>query len=291
MRRGRYGHWNLLHQCLTDTRLDLDVRAAGALLLLFGQHLARIAVLPTTALTAGDGTTFLPLGRTPRFSGSVIPAGAWETPTSVNTQLSLPGRAGLWETETSVEDRWSNVMSSGVQSDRLKWDEIPSGKGSTEVCARIHSEVQTANAEPVEVAVGIADQAVMPDGTPDTNVFGRGAEAGQPTTPPADRPSVTTAATPPRRPRPLPPPGPPRHPRNRLPGHVRTDPGHPIRHHPQPPQGSLIMRAPTALLVTAAFAALLTTGTAHAADTTETAGGYSFTHPHRRECEAGSDGR
>ncbi|XIE82131.1 hypothetical protein AB6O49_34645 [Streptomyces sp. SBR177] len=58
-------HWDLLHQCLTDTRLDLDVRAAGAILLLFGQHLTRIAALPTTALTTGDGTTFLTLGRTP----------------------------------------------------------------------------------------------------------------------------------------------------------------------------------------------------------------------------------
>ncbi|KPI12345.1 hypothetical protein OV450_2963 [Actinobacteria bacterium OV450] len=58
-------HRDLLHQCLTDTRLDLDVRAAGAILLLFGQHLTRIAALPTTALTTGDGTTFLTLGRTP----------------------------------------------------------------------------------------------------------------------------------------------------------------------------------------------------------------------------------
>ncbi|MFE7332585.1 hypothetical protein ACFU8W_48670 [Streptomyces sp. NPDC057565] len=36
-------HWELLHQCLTDTALPLDVRAAGAVLLLFGQQLARIA--------------------------------------------------------------------------------------------------------------------------------------------------------------------------------------------------------------------------------------------------------
>ncbi|MFD6891713.1 hypothetical protein [Streptomyces sp. NPDC059957] len=58
-------HWDLLHQCLTDTRLDLDVRAAGAILLLFGQHLTRIAALPATGLTTHDGTTFLTLGRTP----------------------------------------------------------------------------------------------------------------------------------------------------------------------------------------------------------------------------------
>lgn len=123
-------------------------------------------------------------GQSLRFSGSVIPAGAWETPTSVNAQLSLPGQAGVWATETAVEDRWSNVMSSGVQSERLSWDKVPSGADSTEVCARIHSEVRTARAEPVEVAVGIADQAVRPDGTPDKRVTGAGAEAGQPTAPP-----------------------------------------------------------------------------------------------------------
>ncbi|MGW6618667.1 hypothetical protein ACWGA0_35070 [Streptomyces erythrochromogenes] len=58
-------HWDLFHQWLTDTRLDLEVRAAGAILLMFGQHLTRIAALPTTALTTHDGTAFLTLGRTP----------------------------------------------------------------------------------------------------------------------------------------------------------------------------------------------------------------------------------
>ncbi|MFK0258657.1 hypothetical protein [Streptomyces sp. NPDC090445] len=57
--------WDLLQQCLTDIRLDLDVRAAGAILLLFGQHLTRIASLPTAALTTHDGTVYLTLGRTP----------------------------------------------------------------------------------------------------------------------------------------------------------------------------------------------------------------------------------
>ncbi|MEU2025736.1 VWA domain-containing protein [Streptomyces sp. NPDC016469] len=133
-------------------------------------------------------------GQSLRFSGSVIPAGAWETPTSVNAQLSLPGQAGVWATETAVEDRWSNVMSIGVQSERLPWDKVPAGAASTEVCARIHSEVRTARAEPVEVAVGIADQAVRPDGTPDERVTGAGAEAGQPTAPPdthGPRPEAT----------------------------------------------------------------------------------------------------
>ncbi|MFB6563451.1 MULTISPECIES: hypothetical protein [unclassified Streptomyces] len=41
-------HWELLQQCLTDGTLPLEVRAAGALLLLFGQHATRIAALRTT---------------------------------------------------------------------------------------------------------------------------------------------------------------------------------------------------------------------------------------------------
>ncbi|TVL87385.1 hypothetical protein [Streptomyces sp. SAJ15] len=58
--------WDLLHQCLTDPELPLDVRSAGAILLLFGQHLTRIAALTTSALsTADDNTTFLTLDRTP----------------------------------------------------------------------------------------------------------------------------------------------------------------------------------------------------------------------------------
>lgn len=58
-------HWELLHQCLTDNVLPLDVRAAGAILLLFGQHLARIAALPTAALTEVDSHPVLVLARTP----------------------------------------------------------------------------------------------------------------------------------------------------------------------------------------------------------------------------------
>lgn len=57
--------WDLLHQCLTDTELPLDVRSAGAILLLFGQHLTRIAALTGTALSTADDTTFLTLDRTP----------------------------------------------------------------------------------------------------------------------------------------------------------------------------------------------------------------------------------
>lgn len=145
-------------------------------------------------------------GQSLRFSGSVIPGGEWETPTSVNTELSLPGQPGLWATETSVEDRWSNAMSSGIQSKRLKWDEVPAGSAGTRVCAKILNSVKTAGTEPVEVAVSIADTAVKPDGTPDTSVSGPSAEDGQPTAAPAaPRSSAapsraqTASATSPRR--------------------------------------------------------------------------------------------
>ncbi|MCX5174581.1 hypothetical protein [Streptomyces virginiae] len=54
-------HWELLHQCLTDADLPLDVRGAGAILLLFGQHLTRITALTTQAVTAvGENSTGRP---------------------------------------------------------------------------------------------------------------------------------------------------------------------------------------------------------------------------------------
>ncbi|MEU7348798.1 hypothetical protein ABZ778_33860 [Streptomyces bacillaris] len=43
----------------------MDVRTAGAVLLLFGQHLARIAALPTDALSTLNGHAVLVLNRTP----------------------------------------------------------------------------------------------------------------------------------------------------------------------------------------------------------------------------------
>ncbi|SCE05053.1 hypothetical protein GA0115237_10884 [Streptomyces sp. ScaeMP-6W] len=58
-------HWELLQQCLTDTALPLEVRAAGAVLLLFGQHVTRIAALSADALATVDGHTVLILDRTP----------------------------------------------------------------------------------------------------------------------------------------------------------------------------------------------------------------------------------
>ncbi|MFD3657801.1 hypothetical protein [Streptomyces sp. NPDC058620] len=58
-------HWELLQQCLADTTMALEVRVAGALLLLFGQHVTRIAALPTDALNTVDGHAVLVLDHTP----------------------------------------------------------------------------------------------------------------------------------------------------------------------------------------------------------------------------------
>ncbi|WP_328741340.1 hypothetical protein OHA91_39485 (plasmid) [Streptomyces erythrochromogenes] len=58
-------HWDLLQRCLHDEFLPLDVRAAGALLLLFGQHLTRIVTLTTGHLGTRDGHPTLRLDDTP----------------------------------------------------------------------------------------------------------------------------------------------------------------------------------------------------------------------------------
>ncbi|MGP4088806.1 hypothetical protein [Streptomyces sp. KR55] len=58
-------HWDLLQQCLHDEELPLDVRVAGSLLLLFGQHLSGIVTLTTAHLGNTDGHTTLRLDDTP----------------------------------------------------------------------------------------------------------------------------------------------------------------------------------------------------------------------------------
>ncbi|WP_406187399.1 hypothetical protein [Streptomyces sp. NBC_01006] len=58
-------HWDLLQQCLHDEDLPLDVRAAGSLLLLFGQHLTHIVALTTGYLGVQDGHRTIWLDSTP----------------------------------------------------------------------------------------------------------------------------------------------------------------------------------------------------------------------------------
>ncbi|MFD7400799.1 hypothetical protein [Streptomyces virginiae] len=58
-------HWDLLQQCLHDEDLPLDVRAAGSLLLLFGQHLTHIIALTPGHLGVQDGHQTIRLDSTP----------------------------------------------------------------------------------------------------------------------------------------------------------------------------------------------------------------------------------
>ncbi|MFE5722940.1 hypothetical protein [Streptomyces erythrochromogenes] len=131
-------HWDLFHQRLTGTRLDLEVRAAGAILLMFGQHPTRIAALPTTALTTHDGTAFLTLGRTP------IPL-----PTTLADILATladrPAPQG-WAANTSA--RWlfpdhlpGAHISAAALSRRLAAHHIPNRPARTTALVALHSRL------------------------------------------------------------------------------------------------------------------------------------------------------
>ena len=57
--------WEQLHRCVNDTDMPLDVRAAGALVLLYGLPVIRILELTTDAIHERDGTTLLSVGSQP----------------------------------------------------------------------------------------------------------------------------------------------------------------------------------------------------------------------------------
>lgn len=57
--------WDQLQRCLADSALPLDVRAAGALLLLFGMPISRIRQLRAEHLRDQDDGTYLNVGRHP----------------------------------------------------------------------------------------------------------------------------------------------------------------------------------------------------------------------------------
>ena len=57
--------WQLLQRCLTDGTLPIGVRAAGALVLLFGLQLQRIRHLTAGQITEKDGHAYLTAGRHP----------------------------------------------------------------------------------------------------------------------------------------------------------------------------------------------------------------------------------
>jgi hypothetical protein len=55
--------WELIHRLLDDETLDLTDRAAGCLLLLFGQHLSRIAVMTTGQIITQDDQVLVRFGQ------------------------------------------------------------------------------------------------------------------------------------------------------------------------------------------------------------------------------------
>lgn len=57
--------WQQLHRCLDDSQLPLDVRAAGALVLLFGLTVSRIRGLRVDHLHTRGGETYLNIGSPP----------------------------------------------------------------------------------------------------------------------------------------------------------------------------------------------------------------------------------
>ena len=76
--------WAQAARLLHDDTLDLTDRAAGCLLLLYGQQLSRIAAMTTSQVTSRDGTTFVRFGQhdapVPRPLGVIL------------TQLTRTGR-------------------------------------------------------------------------------------------------------------------------------------------------------------------------------------------------------
>ena len=57
--------WQLLQRCLADSTMPVGVRAAGALVLLFGLQLQRIRHLTAGQITEKDGNAYLTVGRRP----------------------------------------------------------------------------------------------------------------------------------------------------------------------------------------------------------------------------------
>lgn len=55
--------WEQITRLLHDQNIDLTDRVAGCMLLLYGQHLSRIAAMSTDQITERDGTVVIRLGR------------------------------------------------------------------------------------------------------------------------------------------------------------------------------------------------------------------------------------
>ena len=123
----------------------------------------------------------LSVGQRLRFSGAVVPRdGVYDTPAVVRLALFKPGESRRWESESSVESEWSNVISAGLESDRVEPEDLPDGAGKLEVCAQVLNRVRgTSGAQPVELSVDVVGKPRTADGSaPAPAVTGDGAGAG-----------------------------------------------------------------------------------------------------------------
>ncbi|WP_156370935.1 XRE family transcriptional regulator [Nocardia arizonensis] len=82
--------WRLLRQCLNDDELPVDVRAAGALTLLFGLSTERLRHLTADQLTHKDGQDFLTAGHRPILLPPKLAKLLWMLGRDPQRRLAIP---------------------------------------------------------------------------------------------------------------------------------------------------------------------------------------------------------
>ncbi|WP_328402581.1 hypothetical protein [Nocardia sp. NBC_00403] len=82
--------WRLLRQCLNDDELPVDVRAAGALTLLFGLPTERLRHLTADKLTHNDGQDFLTAGHRPILLPPKLAKLLWKLGSDPQRRLAIP---------------------------------------------------------------------------------------------------------------------------------------------------------------------------------------------------------
>jgi hypothetical protein len=97
---GEDARWRLLRRCLNDTSMPLDVRAAGALLLLYGQFTTRLTRITAGHLNHDGNDTYLRIDTTPVLLppkvAAVICAQRDTTPARANYQQPADGTRPLF---------------------------------------------------------------------------------------------------------------------------------------------------------------------------------------------------
>jgi hypothetical protein len=85
--------WQLLQRCLTDSPMPVGVRAADALVLLFGFQLQRIRHLTAGQVTEKDGNAYLTAGRRPVLLPPRLAAILGELAAQPPPRLMIPSRS------------------------------------------------------------------------------------------------------------------------------------------------------------------------------------------------------